>query len=79
VANQEFAAVLYGGRIAVFDLFPEMRYPGPGTAAMQPWYLLAQAYLEDGLIDDARDVYESILDYAPDETEANARWAAPPR
>jgi tetratricopeptide (TPR) repeat protein len=68
--KQEFAAVLYGGRAADFDLFPEMRAPGPGRDAMQPWYTLARQHTLNGRIDSARNVYNVILDYAPDETEA---------
>ncbi len=66
---QEFAAVLYG-RPAQFDLLPEMRWPGPGRAAMQPWYDIAAERLASGQIDEAIRAYQAILDYAPDEQEA---------
>ena len=67
---QEFAAVLYGGRMSNFDLFPEMRYPGPGREAMQPWYTLAEQFLAEDNTEQAITVYQAIVDYAPDETEA---------
>jgi tetratricopeptide (TPR) repeat protein len=67
--TQEFAAALYG-RPAVFDLLPEVRAVGPGRAAMQPWYTIADDYLAAGQTDKAINVYRAILDYAPDETEA---------
>ena len=67
---QEFAAVLYGGRAAIFDVLPNMRPVGPGTSVMQPWYDLAEGYLNDGFDENAMQVYEAIVDYAPDETLA---------
>jgi tetratricopeptide (TPR) repeat protein len=67
--GQEFAAVLYG-RVSGFDVFPEARRPGPGRAAMQPWYVIAEDYLRDGHIAEAITVYDAILDYAPYEIEA---------
>jgi tetratricopeptide (TPR) repeat protein len=72
VVLQEFAAVLYG-RPAVFDVFPEMQRIGPGRAAMQPWYALAEDYLARGENEKAIRVYLSILEYAPDEQEARER------
>ncbi|MFW5772894.1 MAG: hypothetical protein ACOCZH_06165, partial [Phototrophicaceae bacterium] len=74
--RQRFAAVLYGGRPASFDLFPEMRYPGPGRAALAPWYEIAADYVAQNRPQDARVVYNAILDYAPYETEAHALLAA---
>lgn len=71
ILRQEFAAVLYGGRMAMFDLYPAMRYPGPGREMMQPWYTVADDYVAVGDVEAARQVYEAILDYAPDETEAS--------
>jgi len=71
--NYSFSAVLYGGRISGFDLLPPMRDPGPGRDALEPWYLLAQNYLLNGRTEDARDVYEAILDLAPYEVEARER------
>ena len=70
VVNYGFSGVLYGGRIAPFDLLPGMRYPGPGREAMQPWYTLAESYSHEGNHDDAVRIYRAILEYAPDETEA---------
>jgi O-antigen ligase len=67
--GQEFAAVLYG-RASVFDVFPEMRFTGPGSAALQPWYMLARQYAAEGNDDSAIRVYRAILDVAPFETEA---------
>jgi tetratricopeptide (TPR) repeat protein len=69
---QEFAAALYG-RPAVFDLLPEVRAVGPGRAAMQPWYAIAEEYLAAGQTDKAINVYRAILDYAPDENEAREK------
>jgi tetratricopeptide (TPR) repeat protein len=71
----EFAAVLYG-RPATFDVLPEMRLPGPGRVAMQPWYTLAQRAFEGGDNATAENVYRAILDYAPEETEARAALEA---
>ncbi|HEX2618837.1 MAG TPA: tetratricopeptide repeat protein, partial [Phototrophicaceae bacterium] len=71
--GQEFAAVLYGGRVSNFDLLPELRSPGPGRAAMQPWYTIAAQYETDGDLDGAVRVYRAILSYAPDENEARER------
>lgn len=71
---QEFSAVLYN-RPAIFDLFPEMRRIGPGRAAMQPWYTIAEMRLADGNTSGAINAYRAILDYAPDETEAREQLA----
>ncbi|MEZ4667341.1 MAG: O-antigen ligase family protein [Anaerolineae bacterium] len=71
IIDQNFEGVLYGGRVAGFELVPSMRSPGPGHAAMQPWYDLAQEYLNDGLVDRALNVYRAILDFAPDEATAH--------
>jgi O-antigen ligase len=65
----EFASVLYG-RAAIFDVFPQMRRIGPGRAAMQPWYEIAEQRLAAGDTDGAIRAYSAILDYAPDEQEA---------
>jgi O-antigen ligase/tetratricopeptide (TPR) repeat protein len=66
---QEFAAVLYG-RPAQFDVMTEMRAIGPGRAAMQPWYTVAEMRLANGDVEGAARAYRAILDYAPDEREA---------
>ena len=66
---QEFASVLYG-RAAIFDVFPQMRRIGPGRAAMQPWYEIAEQRLASGDTDGAIRAYWAILEYAPDEQEA---------
>jgi tetratricopeptide (TPR) repeat protein len=62
-----FSGVLYERRFSDFDLLPEVRFPGPGAAALLPWYTLAELYREAGRMDDARSVYEAILDVAPEE------------
>jgi len=67
---QEFAAVMYGRSVALFDVFPEMQRIGPGRDAMQPWYEIAGALIEVDDLEGARRVYRAILDYAPDEVEA---------
>lgn len=66
---QEFAAVLFS-RPALFEVVAEMGRIGPGRAAMQPWYTLAEQHLAQGETDDAINVYRAILRYAPDEREA---------
>lgn len=72
---QEFAAVLYGGRPAVFDVLPPMLPPGPGHEAMQPWYTVAEQHRLNGRLKDAAEIYRAILLYAPDENEARERLA----
>ncbi len=72
VIDQNFEGVLFGGRVASFDLLPEMRPPGPGSAVLQPWYDLAASYLETGATDRAINVYRAILERAPDEADARA-------
>lgn len=69
--EQNFEGVSFLGRTASFELFTEMRAPGPGTAAMQPWYDLANDYLTNGETEKAANVYRAILDYAPDEHPAS--------
>lgn len=71
---QEFAAVLYS-RPALFEVFPEMQSIGPGRAAMEPWYKVAEDRLKSGNIDGAIHAYRSIVDYAPDEEEASKMLA----
>ncbi len=75
VIEQNFEGVLFGGRVASFDVPPEMRLPGPGHSVMQPWYDLAANYLSAGDSAQAANVYRAILDRAPDETEARQRLA----
>jgi tetratricopeptide (TPR) repeat protein len=75
IISQNFEGVLFGGRTASFELLPEMRYPGPGSAYMQPWYDLAALYEADGRVEQARSVYRAILDYAPGEQLALERLA----
>ncbi len=67
--TQEFAAVLFD-RPSQFQVFPEMQAIGPGRAAMQPWYTVAEERAKAGNKDGAIRAYRAILDYAPDETEA---------
>ncbi|MBZ0277161.1 MAG: O-antigen ligase family protein [Anaerolineae bacterium] len=72
--RQEFATALYG-RPAQFDLFPEMRPIGPGRAAMQPWYAVAEERLTNNDREGAANAYRAILEYAPDEQEARDKLA----
>lgn len=74
VLNQNFEGVLFT-RAAGFEIFTEMRYPGPGTEAMQPWYDIAADYEANGQLDRAINVYRAILDYAPDEARARDELA----
>ncbi|GAB4326694.1 MAG: hypothetical protein Kow00117_13950 [Phototrophicales bacterium] len=67
VIPAEFAAVLYGGRPATFDLLPAMRPIGPGKDALQPWFDLAQAYRRIGNEAEAMRILQAIQDYAPDQ------------
>lgn len=73
VVKQEVAAVLYGGRIAGFDLLPSMQPPGPGRTVLQPWYTLAEQYALNGRIEQTINVYRAILDYAREDTKATER------
>ncbi len=70
--REEFAAVLYG-RPAQFDVFPEMRGVGPGRTVMQPWYAIADFRVANGDMEGAVRAYRAILDYAPDEQEAQEK------
>jgi tetratricopeptide (TPR) repeat protein len=74
VLNQNFEGVLFT-RAAGFELLGEMRYPGPGTQAMQPWYDIAAEHEANGQIERAINAYRAILDYAPDETQARQELA----
>lgn len=73
--EQNFEGVLFVGRVAGFEIVPTMRVPGPGAAAMQPWYDLADEYLNNGQVDKALNVYRAIIDYAPDEERAREQLA----
>lgn len=75
VIDQNFEGVVFGGRVAGFDLLPEMRLPGPGHSLMQPWYDLAADDLAAGLTDEAATVYRAILERAPEEAAARAALA----
>ena len=70
ILDQSFEGVLFAGRVASFDVLPEMRLPGPGHSVMQPWYELAASYQTSGQIPSAINVYRAILDRAPEEQEA---------
>jgi len=72
IAPQEFAAVLYGGRAAVFDVILWMRPYGPGREVMQPWYSIAENHRINARIESACRVYDAIVNDAPDEEEARA-------
>ncbi len=65
-----FEGVLYVGRIADFHIPALYRFPGPGSRAMQPWYDLAQSYLDERDFDRAAAILRAIIDYAPDEIRA---------
>lgn len=70
IIDQNFEGVLFAGRVASFDVLPEMRLPGPGRRVMQPWYDLAESYLTAGETETALNIYRAILDRAPDEQDA---------
>jgi len=81
IIDQNFEGVLFQGRVASFDIFPQMRRPGIGTAALQAWYDLAADYEANGQIDAAINVYRALVDTAPAENravEALARLMARP-
>lgn len=73
--EQNFEGVLFVGRVAAFEVTSAMRMPGPGSAAMQPWYDLADEYLKTGQVDRAVNVYRAIVNYAPDEALAREQLA----
>ena len=70
VIDYSFAGVLYGGRIGPFEPLPEMRFPGPGRDAFDPWYALAEEAERAGDSERAAVIYEAIYNYGPGETEA---------
>lgn len=72
---QEFSAVLYAGRYAIFDIPLNLRLPNYGHEALLPWYTLAEHHLETGDVESAITVYEAIRDYSPYEVEAQQRLA----
>ncbi|HYO88626.1 MAG TPA: tetratricopeptide repeat protein, partial [Candidatus Limnocylindrales bacterium] len=74
IVDQNFEGVLFG-RVADFRLPPEMRPPGPGSAAFAPWYAIAADYEAAGEWERAANVYRVILEAAPDETRAANRLA----
>lgn len=65
VIDQNFEGVLFQGRVASFDVFPELRNPGYGSDTLQPWYDLASEFELQGQLDAATNVYRAILDVAP--------------
>jgi hypothetical protein len=73
IIDQNFDGVLYAGRVASFRPLPEVRAPGPGAYAMQPWYDIANDFERAGQTEDAARIYRAILDYAPDEMLARER------
>ncbi|MEP7290963.1 MAG: tetratricopeptide repeat protein, partial [Chloroflexota bacterium] len=75
VIQQNFEGVLFAGRVASFRTLPEMRLPGPGHAAVQPWYALAELFAASDQPERALNVYAAILDTAPDETQAREALA----
>ncbi|MBI1257815.1 MAG: hypothetical protein GC204_10125 [Chloroflexi bacterium] len=70
VIDQNFEGVIFAGRVAGFDLLPEMRPPGPGRPVLQPWYDLAASYEADGMTEQALNVYRAIVERAPEEIDA---------
>lgn len=66
ILEQNFEGVLFGGRVAAFDLLPEMRMPGPGRIVMQPWYDLAALYEQLGQPERAENVRRAILERSPE-------------
>lgn len=70
--TQEFAGVLYT-RPAVFDVPREMRSPGLGERVLQPWYEVANTFVEEGNIEGAVRSYTFILENAPYEQRAQAQ------
>jgi hypothetical protein len=50
-----------------------MRRPGPGRAALQPWYDLAEQDIIEGRTEEAVRIYHAILYYAPFEAEAREK------
>lgn len=78
VQSHNFEGVLFSGRNAAFRLLRSVRFPGPGTAAMQVWYDLAADYEAQGDLENAKRAYEAILNYAPDESRATEALARLP-
>ncbi|MDZ4765367.1 MAG: O-antigen ligase family protein [Chloroflexota bacterium] len=70
IIDQNFEGVLFAGRVASFELYPEVRALDPGRAALQSWYDLAAAYEAEGVPDSAINVYRALLDLAPHEIDA---------
>ncbi len=71
VVDQNFDVILFS-RVAQFDLLPAVRFVGPGTVIMQPWYEIAAFYEANDNIPAAINAYNAILGYAPDETLARS-------
>lgn len=70
VIDQNFEGVLFGGRVAGFEVLLPMREIGLGRAAYAPWYTVAEESAARGDPLFAARVYRAILDAAPDEREA---------
>lgn len=65
---QYFAIANYGtifGRLASFDYLPQLRIPGPGARAFEPWLVLADRYLATGRADRAAYIYTLIAQIDP--------------
>ena len=75
VIDQNFEGVIFAGRVAGFDMLPEMRLPGPGRPVLQPWYDLAASYEADGMTEQASNVYHAIVERAPEESDARDQLA----
>jgi hypothetical protein len=76
VIDQNYEGVLYGGRVASFELLPDIQRPGYGPNVVQPWYDLAAFYEQEGLMDAAANVYRAILAVSPSDRLAAARLPA---
>jgi len=70
IIPQEFAATLYNGRPAVFDILPQTQYPGPGGQSIEPWLDVAYTYLESGQVEEAENAFRFIVSQAPFNSEA---------
>ena len=57
---QYFAGTVYA-RPAAFDYLPQLRAPGLDNRAYAGWLLLAERYIAQGRVDDARQVYRNLL------------------
>ncbi len=65
VSIQTYASTVYA-RPALLDYLPQLKLPGQGKAAYEPWFWLAERYATDNDDDtDPAEVYEAIQDSDP--------------